>query len=73
MSEVNEEYLSELGVNDKVHQRIIIDKLPCGIRSVERAWEDETSCEINAPRAILVCYWKGMIDGFWAVEEGRRR
>jgi len=64
----NEKFLDKLGVNDYVHREIIIRGLPCGISSVQEAYEDGTPWQINAPRAILVCYWKGMVQAFRELE-----
>lgn len=61
-------FLKRLGVEDPRHRKIILDALPCGIQSVARAYRDGTPWQTNAPRAIMICYWKGMVDGFARVE-----
>ena len=63
--------LHRLMVNDPVHQRILIDSLPCGIKTVHWALSDDTPYQINAPRALMVCHWKGMVRAFQLAEVRR--
>ena len=64
----NEIYLSRIGVRSQRHQQILIDALPCGIETVREAWKDRTPYQINGPRAIMVCSWKGMVSAFHRLE-----
>ena len=68
LAESDVKFLAGIGVRDPKYQRIVIANLPCGIKTVRKALEDETPWQINAPRAILVCVWKGMVSGFQKAE-----
>lgn len=60
----NDVALARAGVRKAVHRAILVERLPCGIPTVEEAIADGTPWQTNAPRAILVCHWKGMLAGF---------
>lgn len=58
-----------LGIKVPLHRQIITDALPCGIESVCEAWQDQTPYQVNAPRALMVCHWKGMVTAFSKLEK----
>ena len=63
-------FLTKIGVAHPTHQGILLGNLPCGIKTAREAFEDGTPWQINAPRAILVCVWKGMVAAFQKLEQG---
>ncbi len=69
----NKVYFERIGIKKPIHQRILIDNLPCGIESVEEVMNDKTSCEINAPRALLICHWLGMLRALKLLEVSREK
>ena len=66
--ENGEDALAKAGVRMTIHRKILLDALPCGIRTAAEALADGTPWQTNAPRAILVCYWKGMVGAFARLE-----
>ncbi len=60
--------LSKAGVRNATHQRILLDKLPCDILTSKEALADKTAVQVNAPRALLVFFWKGMVHAFAQLE-----
>ena len=64
----NRRFLKRIGVCKPQHQTILIDSLPCGIETAEAAYKDGTPYQVNGPRAILVCAWKGMVSAFQKLE-----
>jgi len=69
----NEKFLDKLGIKDALHRRLVIETIPCGEENVEDAWLDKTPVQINAPRAIVICHWKGMVLGFQMIEQERAK
>ena len=61
--------LAELGVSDPVHQKILIAKIPCGIKNAKAALADKTHIDVNGYRAIMVISWKGMVSAFRELEK----
>jgi hypothetical protein len=62
-------FFKRIGVRKLLHQQILLNRLPCGIETAQEAYEDGTAWQINAPRAILVCCWKGMVSAFQELEK----
>jgi len=65
-------FLDKIGVRNRLYQSIIIDAIPCGIATVSEAWQDITLWQTNAPRALVVCHWKGMVEAFRRLEKRER-
>jgi len=61
-------FLAECGVRVEKHQKILLGALPCGIRTPKAVCNDSTLVDVNAPRALLVCHWKGMLAAFRYLE-----
>jgi hypothetical protein len=64
--------LDACGVRDPLHQRILLENLPCGETDPQAVLSDATMIQINAPRALMIVQWKGMMLGFRLVEARRR-
>ena len=69
----NETFLKKIGIKDAIHRRLLISTVPCGEEKVEDAWNDKTPIQINAPRALAICHWKGMVRGFQMAEQARAK
>lgn len=65
---LNKETLSKCGVNNPLHQKILLDDLPCGIETAKEVLNDSTLIQVNAPRVLMVCVWKGMVAAFVKLE-----
>lgn len=53
--------MDEMGIKDPFHQSLLMRFLPCGIERFEEALEDCTPVQTNAPRALAIVHWKGMV------------
>lgn len=69
MHSSNSEQLEALGVTCKALQQILIAELPCGIVLVEDAMNDNTSIQINAPRAMMLVHWNGKLSAMIAASK----
>lgn len=67
----NTEALHAAGVSDPTHREILLGNMPCGETSVAAVLRDDTPFQINGPRAIMICHWKGMLHGFRLLEAAR--
>jgi hypothetical protein len=57
------EFLASKGITHPELQDEAIKSIPCGIETVEEAYEDKTAVDVNSPRALMVCHWKGILKG----------
>lgn len=64
--------LVKQGVKEPSHQKILLATLPCGIESAKECLEDSTNVQVNAPRALMVCYWTGMVKAFSLLERKKK-
>lgn len=64
--------LIKAGVSEPLHQKILIDALPCGEETAKACFEDGANIQINAPRALMMCFWKGMVTGFALLEKAQK-
>ncbi len=59
----NRNYLKEMGIDNFDLQNAAIKKIPCGELLVRDAMEDMTDLNVNTPRALMVCEYKGVVIG----------
>lgn len=62
-------FLKRLSITSAPLQDLARKSIPCGISSVEAAFKDKTDVWVNAPRALMVCTWKGYIQSLAEVQE----
>ena len=66
----NEEALAgfSTGITNLANVQTAIDRIPCGLATVEEAIKDTTNVQSNAPRAIMVVQYKGILLGLAVAE-----
>lgn len=70
---INRATLFAVGVRLPLHQRLLLDRLPCSIESVKEALADKTLVQVNAPRALMVTGWQYQVEILAAVEKADLR
>lgn len=65
----NRKFLNLIGITNKKLQQIAIETIPCGEKLIENVMNDKTSVVINAPRALIIMNYKGMIAGLAASQK----
>ena len=68
ITSADREYLQSSGITRPGFQELAVEKLPCGIGSVRDAMDDETPWQTNAPRALMLCWYKGLLYALAAAE-----
>lgn len=63
--------LEKIGITRRDLQVIAKESVPCGM-SILEALKDKTLWQTNAPRALVVCYWKGLVYGLALSETAGR-
>jgi hypothetical protein len=69
LSQIIDKDLAKAGVKDRLHQKILISEIPCGIETALEALMDCTDVSVNAARALMVYHWKGMVKAFALLEK----
>ena len=56
-------YLSSRGITNIELQKEAVYRIPCGEKLVKTCVNDATLVDSNAPRALLICDYRGFITG----------
>ena len=59
----NMKYLVKKGITRFEFQKYLMDSIPCGETVIEDVMKDGTSYQVNAPRALMICHYKGLLMG----------
>ena len=65
----NKKYLVSLGITQEGLQEAAIGKIPCGEKLIEDCMKDSTDVFANAPRALIICDYRGFITGLSCASE----
>jgi len=72
-AKANRRFLDALGIFDPDARDVVIKGLPCGIELASEAYMDQTSMEVNGPRAALILFWKGTLIGLQRLADVQNR